>query len=81
MTITVTAKADNVTVRWWGFDKMYMVKDITEYKLYQIIHHFSERKIIQITYYLIILNKVHLFMIEMEHVRTCKIFFLNECEI
>ena len=60
---------------------MYMVKDITEYKLNQIIHHFSERKIIQITYYLIILNKVHLFMIEMEHVRTCKIFFLNECEI
>ena len=35
----------NVNVKPFGFDKMYMDKELIEDKLYQILDQFNERKI------------------------------------
>ena len=34
-----------VNLKPYGFDKMYMGKELTEHELYQIIDQFNERKI------------------------------------
>ena len=50
-----------VDVKPYGFDKMYMDKELIENKLYEIIDRFSERKITSTKSYSIPLNKRHLF--------------------
>ena len=50
-----------VDVKPYGFDKMYMDKELIENKLYEIIDRFSERKITSTKSYSIPLNKIHLF--------------------
>ena len=53
-----------VNVKSYGFDKMYMDKELIEDKLYQIIDQFNERKITSTKSYSILFNKMH-FMMEM----------------
>ena len=50
-----------VDVKPYGFDKMYMDKELIENNLYEIIDRFSERKITSTKSYSIPLNKIHLF--------------------
>ena len=63
-----------VNVKSYGFDKMYMDKELIEDKLYQIIDQFNERKITSTKSYSILLNKMH-FMMEMVE---CVILFAND---
>ena len=65
-----------VNVKPYGFDKMYMDKELIEDKLYQIIDQFNERKITSTRFYSILLNKIHPFYDE--NGRTCKILFAND---
>ena len=51
-----------VNVKSYGFDKMYMDKELIEDKLYQIIDQFNERKITSTKSYSILLNKMHFMM-------------------
>ena len=51
-----------VNVKSYGFDKMYMDKELIEDKLYQIIDQFNERKITSTKSYSILLNKMHFIM-------------------
>ena len=67
-----------VNVKPYGFDKMYMDKDLIEHKLYQIIHHFNERKITPAKFYSILLNKMHPFD---GNGRTCKILLASDNKI
>ena len=63
-----------VNVKSYGFDKMYMDKELIEDKLYQIIDQFNERKITSTKSYSILLNKMHFMMEMVEHV----ILFAND---
>ena len=65
-----------VNVKPCGFDKMYMDKDWTEDKVYQIADQFNEIKITSTSFYLILLNKAHPFYDE--NCRTCEIVFAND---
>ena len=65
-----------VNVMLHGFYKMHMNRDLMKDKLYQIIDQFSERKIIPVMFYLILLNKKHRIYDGM-----CKILFANEDKI
>ena len=65
-----------VNVKPYGFDKMYMDKELIEDKLYQIIDQFNERKITSTKFNSILLNKTHPFYDE--NGRTCKILFAND---
>ena len=67
-----------VNVKPYGFDKMYMDKDLIENKLYQIMRHFNERKITLAKFYSILLNKMHPFD---GNGRTCKILLASDDEI
>ena len=46
-----------VNIKPYGFDKMFMDKELIENKLYQIINQFNERKITSTKFYSILLNK------------------------
>ena len=50
-----------INVKPYGFDKMYVDKELIEDKLYQTIDQFSERKITSTKFYSILLNKIHSF--------------------
>ena len=50
-----------VDVNQYGFDKIYMDKELIKDKLYQVIHQFNERKITSKKIYLKLLNKIHRF--------------------
>ena len=50
-----------VNVKPYGFDEMYMDKELIEGKLYQTINKFNERKITSTKFYSILLNKIHPF--------------------
>ena len=65
-----------VNVRPYGFDKMYMDKELIEDNLYQIIDQFNERKITSAKFHSILLNKVHPFYDG--NSTTCKILFAND---
>ena len=56
-----------VNVKRYGFDKMYMDKELIRDKPYQIIDHFNERQITSTKFYSIVLNKIKR--------RACKILF------
>ena len=60
-----------VNVELYGFDKMYMDKELVEDKLlYQIIDQFNERKITSAELYSILLKKyIHFMMKMVERVR------------
>ena len=65
-----------VNVKPYGFNKMYMDKELIEDKLYQIIDQFNERKITSTEFYSILLNKIHPFYDG--NGRTCQILFAND---
>ena len=65
-----------VNVKPYGFDEMYVDKELIEDKLYQIIDQFNERKIMSAKFYSILLNRKHPFYDG--NGRTCKILFAND---
>ena len=69
-----------VNVKTYGFDKMFKDKELIDqlylYKLDQIIHQFTERKITYTKFYSILLNKINPFYDR--NGRTCKILFAND---
>ena len=57
---------------------MYMDKDLTEDKLYQIIDQFNEKKITPVKFYSILLNKIIHFMMEIvESVKYCLLMMIK----
>ena len=62
----------------YGFDKIYMDKELIEDKMYQIIDQFIKRKITSTKFYSILLNKTHAFYDE--NGRKCKIMFDKSAE-
>ena len=46
--------SNNINVKPYGFDKMYIHKELIEDKLYQIIDQFNKRKITYTTFYSIL---------------------------
>ena len=65
-----------VNVKPYGFDKMYMDKELIEDKSYQIIDQFNERKITSRKFYSKHLNKINPFYDA--NGRIYKILFANE---
>ena len=79
--INIITGSNNITLRKinvnpYGFDKMYMNKELIEDKLYQIIDQFNEKKITSTKFYSILWNKMHPFYDE--NVRTCKMLLAND---
>ena len=68
-----------VNVKPYGFDKMYMHKELIEDKLYQITDQLNERKNYIYKVYAILLNRIHLFYDG--NARTCNILFANDDNI
>ena len=73
--------SNNITLRNgivnpYGFDKMYIDKELIEDRFYQIIDQFNKRKITSTKSYSILLNKIHSFYDGND--RTCKILFAND---
>ena len=68
-----------VNVKPYGFDKIYMEKDLIEDKLHQIIDQLNGKKISSVKFYLILLNETHLFY--HENCWTCKILFASDDKI
>ena len=73
--------SNNITLRkrnvkLYGFDKMYVNKELIKDKLYQIIDQFNESKIMSTKFYSILLNKIRPFYDG--NGRTCKILFTND---
>ena len=68
-----------IDVKPYGFDKMYMDKELMEDKLYQIIDQFNEIKITSTKFYSIIVNKIHPFYDG--NFKLCMILFANEDSI
>ena len=65
-----------VKVEPYGFDKMYMDKELIEDKLYQLIDQFNERSITSVEFYSILLHKTDPFLDR--NGRTCMILFAND---
>ena len=65
-----------VNVKPYGFDKMYMDKELIEDKIYQIIGQFNKRKITTAKFYSVLLNKTHSFYDG--NGRTCNILLAND---
>ena len=61
-----------VNVKPCGYGKMYMEKDLTEVKLYQLIDQFNKIKINQKYFHSTLLNNI------LENGRTCKILFVSK---
>ena len=65
-----------VNVKPYGFNDMYMDKELIENKIYKIIDQIHERKITSTKSYLMLLNKIHRFYDR--NVRTFKVLFAND---
>ena len=66
-----------INVKPYGFDKIYMDKDLIEDNLYQLIYQFSERKITPVKFYSILLKKIY--PLNDRNGRKCKkLFAYNE---
>ena len=65
-----------VNVKWYGFDKIYMDKELIEHNLYQITDQFNERRIKSRKFNSILLNKIHQFYDGNR--RACRILFAND---
>ena len=63
-----------VNVKPYGYDKMYMYKDLVEDKLYELIDQFSETKINHRDFYFALLDNIHPFYDG--NGRTCKMSFV-----
>ena len=61
-----------VNVKPYGFDKMYLDKDLIEDKLYRIMDQFIEREITPVKFYSKIFSEIHPFFDG--NGRTCKMF-------
>ena len=65
MHLTADSKNNIITgsnnVKVYGFDKMYMDKELIEDKFHQIIDQVNERKITSAKFYSILFNRKHLF--------------------
>ena len=77
----IITSSNNITLRKvnikpYGFNKMYMDKELIEDKLHQIIDQFNERKITSTKLYSILINKIHQFYDG--NGRTCKMLFAND---
>ena len=66
----------NVNVKLYGFDQLYMGKELIEDKIYQIINQFNEKKTTSTKFYSIFLFKIHPFYDGND--RTCKILFTGD---
>ena len=64
-----------VNVKPFGYDTMFMDKDLIEDKLYEIIDQFNKNKITRTKFYSRLLNEIH--PSYDGTVRTCKILFPN----
>ena len=60
----------NVYIKPYGFDKMYMDRNLIEDKLFQRIDQFNGKKVKPVKFYVKLLYEVYPFMME-----TCKILF------
>ena len=65
-----------INVKPYGFDKMYMDKELMEDTLYQIINQFNEIKFTSTKFYSMIVNKIHPFYDGND--KLCMILFANE---
>ena len=63
-----------VNVKPYGYDKMYIDKDLIEDELYELIDQFNERKINDRDFCLALLNNIHPFYDG--NGRTCKKLFV-----
>ena len=77
---SIIASSNNVTLRKvnvkpYGFDKMYMDKELIEDKINKITDQFNERKITTTKLFYVLLNKIHPFYDGSG--RTCKILSAN----
>ena len=63
-----------INVKPYGYDKMYMDKDLIEDKLYELIDQFNERKINHRNFYFAFLSNIYPFYDG--NGRTCKILFI-----
>ena len=63
-----------INVKSYGYDKIYMGKDLIEDKLYQLIDQFNKRKTNHRDFYYELLNNIHL--LDNGNGRTCKIPFV-----
>ena len=68
-----------VNVKSYGFDKIYMNKELINDKLYQIIDQLHERKITSTKFYSIFLNKINQFYDWSSG--TCLMMFANDVVI
>ena len=50
-----------VNIKPYGFDKMYMDKELTEDKLYQTIDQFNERKFTSTKFYSILNTQIQIY--------------------
>ena len=65
-----------VNVKQFGFDNMYIDKELIEDKFYQIIDQLKERKITSTKFNSILLNKIYPFYDR--NGKMCKILFVND---
>ena len=68
-----------VNVKQFGFDKVYIDKELIEDKFYQIIFQLKERKITSTKFNSILLNKTYPFYDW--NGKMCKILFVNDYTI
>ena len=64
-----------ISLKPYGFDKMYMDKELKEDKIYQLIDQVNENKSRSAKLYSTLLSKIHPF--HDENGRTCKTLFAN----
>ena len=64
LTVNFLIEINNI-IKPYGFDKMYMDKELIEDEFYQITDQFNERKITTTKFYSILWNNMIRFMMEM----------------
>ena len=57
--------SNKVNVKIWGYNKMYMDKDLMEDNLHELIDEFNEKKINHMDFYFAFLSNIHRFYDEM----------------
>ena len=62
ITVSSNIILGKVNVKYWGYDKMYMDKNLIEEKPYQLVDQFNERKINHRDFYSALLDKIHPFL-------------------
>ena len=57
--------SNKVNVKVWGYNKMYIDKDLMEDNLHELIDEFNEKKINHMDFYFAFLSNIHPFYDEM----------------